>query len=325
MSKFSRSLPPSTASVVGFPSSSKRSLQASGLHLGERIIIGILFAAAALSVAVTTAIVFSLVGPTARFFSEVSVFEFFGGTLWAPGFANPAFGVWPIVVGTLIVVVVALLVAIPVGLGAAIFLSEYASTNLRRSIKPVLEVLEGIPTVATALFAFFWLKPAIEAVTPFLPWEGPFSIGVAGIAVGILIVPNISSVSDDAMRSVPRSLREGAYAMGASKMRVATAVVIPAATSGIIAAIVLGASRAVGETMVVLVVAGAGNPNLSFDLTKGIQTMTSYIAGTATGDIPQGSLVYDTIFAVGSLLFVMTLAMNMVAISLVRRFREVYE
>ncbi len=303
----------------------RRKLQAPSFRLGEKIVVGFLFGTAALSVAVTTAIVLALFTPLTDFFEKVPFVEFFTGTVWAPAFANPAFGVLPIVVGTLIVVSFALVVAIPVGLGAAIFLSEYASNATRKTIKPILEVLEGIPTVATALFAYFWLKPAIEAATPFLPWEGPFSIGVAGIAVGLLIIPNISSVADDAMRAVPRSLREGAYALGASKMRVALKVVFPAAISGIIASIVLGASRAVGETMVVLVVAGAGNPNLSFDPTKGIQTMTAYIAGTATGDIAEGTIVYDTIFAVGALLFLMTLAMNMVAIRLVRRFREVYE
>jgi phosphate transport system permease protein len=186
-------------------------------------------------------------------------------------------------------------------------------------------VLEGIPTVATGLFAFAFLRPLAEDLLPFLDWRGPFSIGVAGVAVGLLIVPLITSVSDDAMRSVPAGLREGAYALGASKLRVTVRVVFPAAVSGIVAAFVLGISRAIGETMVVLIAAGAGNPNLSFDPTKGIQTMTAYIGGRATGDIAQGTVVYDTIFAVGTMLFLMTLAMNMFAIRLVRRFREIYE
>lgn len=294
-------------------------------HNGEKVIKFLLFLTAAVSVAVTSAIVFSLITPTFGFFRDVSLREFFTGTLWTPAFSTPSFGVLPIVVGTVMVVFFALLVAIPIGLLSAIYLSEYAPKKVRKIIKPVLEVLEGIPTVATGLFAFAWLRPWIESLTPFLPWQGPFSIGVAGIAVGLLIIPLISSVADDAMRSVPRSLREGAYALGATKFEVALKVVFPAAISGIVAAIVLGASRAVGETMVVLIVSGAGNPNLSFDPTQGIQTMTAYIGGRATGDIATGTVVYDTIFAVGTLLFVMTLLMNILAIKLVKRFREVYE
>ena len=223
------------------------------------------------------------------------------------------------------VVVTALSVAIPLGLLSAIYLSEYAPEGVRKTIKPILEVLEGIPTVAVGLFAFFWLRPFIEFLTPWLPWGGLFSTGVAGIAVGLIIVPLISSVADDAMRSVPRALREGAYALGAGKMRVALRVVVPAAFSGIIAAFVLGASRAVGETMVVLLVAGAGSPQLNFNPFEGIQTMTAYIASRATGEIAVGSIVYDTIFAVGALLFTITLAMNMLAIRFVNRFREVYD
>jgi phosphate transport system permease protein len=222
-------------------------------------------------------------------------------------------------------VITALLVAIPIGLLSAIYLSEFAPEPVRKTIKPVLEILEGIPTVATGLFAFFWLRPFLEYLTPWLPWGGLFSTGVAGIAVGLIIIPLIASVADDAMRSVPRSLREGAYALGASKLRVSLKVVVPAAISGIIAAFVLGASRAVGETMIVLLVAGAGSPGLNFNPFEGIQTMTAYIASRATGEIAVGSVVYDTIFAVGSLLFLMTLAMNMIAIRFVARFREVYE
>jgi len=302
-------------------------LRADSPRYGEKAIKLVLMLAAAVSVVVTTSIVISLLGPSISFFQteEVTLREFFTGTTWAPSLATPSFGVMPIVVGTLMVVFFSLIVAIPLGLLSAIYLSEYASKKVRKIVKPILEVLEGIPTVATGLFAFFWLKPAIESVTPFLPWSGPFSIGVAGIAVGFLIIPLVSSVSDDAMRSVPRSLREGAYALGASKFEVSIKVVLPAAVSGIIAAIVLGASRAVGETMVVLLVSGAGNPNLSFDPTKGIQTMTAFIGNRATGDISTGTLDYNTIFAVGALLFFMTLAMNIVAIRLVKRFREVYE
>jgi phosphate transport system permease protein len=289
------------------------------------VIITFLFITAVISVAVTTAIVLALLQPLPRFFGEISIVEFFTATEWSPGYAKPQYGVIPIVVGTLIVVITALIVAIPLGLLSAIYLSEYAPEPVRKTIKPVLEVLEGIPTVATGLFAFYWLRPFLEYLTPWLPWGGLFSTGVAGIAVGLIIVPLISSVADDAMRSVPRALREGAYALGAGKMRVALRVVVPAAFSGIIAAFVLGASRAVGETMIVLLVAGAGSPGLNFNPFEGIQTMTAYIASRATGEIAVGSIVYDTIFAVGALLFTITLAMNMLAIRFVNRFREVYD
>ncbi len=302
-----------------------RSLEAPGLRIGERIIKGLLWLAATLSVVVTTGIVVSLLVPSIGFFQQVSIVEFLTGTIWAPGFANPSFGVLPIVVGTLTVVFFAILIAVPVGLSSAIFLSEYATPKFRKTVKPILEVLEGLPTVAIGLFAFSVLTPLIRQLTPFLPWTGPFSIGVAGITVGLLIVPLVASVSDDAMRAVPRALREGAYAMGATKFEVALKVVVPAAASGIIAAFVLGISRAIGETMVVLLVAGAGSPVLSFDPTQGIQTMTAYIGSTATGDISQGTITYDSIFAVGALLFLMTLAMNILAIRMVKKYREVYD
>jgi phosphate transport system permease protein len=301
------------------------SLRADNPRYGEKAIKAFLFLTAAISVGVTTAIVLALFQPLPGFFQEISVVEFFTATEWSPGYARPQYGVVPIVVGTMIVVVTALLVAIPLGLLSAIYLSEYAPNSVRKAIKPLLEVLEGIPTVATGLFAFFWLRPFLEYLTPWLPWGGLFSTGVAGVAVGLIIVPLIASVADDAMRSVPRSLREGAYALGASRMRVALRVVVPAAFSGIVASFVLGASRAVGETMIVLLVAGAGSPGLNFNPFEGIQTMTAYIASRATGEIAVGSIVYDTIFAVGALLFVITLAMNMLAIRFVSRFREVYE
>ena len=302
-----------------------RTLRSDNPRYGEKAIFAFLFFTAAVSVAVTTAIVLALFQPLPGFFAEISIVEFFTATEWSPGYARPIYGVWPIVVGTMIVVVTALLVAIPLGLLSAIYLSEYAPNAVRKTIKPVLEILEGIPTVATGLFAFFWLRPFLEYMTPWLPWGGLFSTGVAGVAVGLIIVPLIASVADDAMRSVPRALREGAYALGASRLRVALQVVVPAAFSGIIAAFVLGASRAVGETMIVLLVAGAGSPTLNFNPFEGVQTMTAYIASRATGEIAVGSLVYDTIFAVGALLFLITLAMNMIAIRFVARFREVYE
>jgi phosphate transport system permease protein len=313
-----------TASSAG-AGFSRRSLEAPSPRYGETAIKAFLALCAGFSVAVTTGIVISLLIPTISFFREVPIGQFLTGTLWAPAFAKPSFGVLPIVVGTLMVVVFSLAVAIPVGLTSAIYLSEYAPVRVRKVVKPVLEVLAGIPTVAIGLFALYSLRPLAERVFPFLPWGGPFSIGVAGIAVGLMIVPLVASISEDAMRAVPQSLREGGHALGADKFKVSMRVVFPAAISGIVASVVLGASRAVGETMVVLIAAGAGNPNLSFDPTKGVQTMTSFIGGTATGDIPTGTVVYNTIFAVGSLLFVMTLSMNVLAMRLVRRFREAYD
>lgn len=310
-----------SGAAAGF---SRRSLEATSPRYGEKAILAFLFLCAALSVVVTTGIVISLLIPTIEFFRQVSLEEFFLDTVWAPRQATGRFGVWPIVVGTLNVVLWALVVAIPVGLASAIYLSEYASPRARRTIKPVLEVLAGIPTVAIGLFAFFAMRPVAAALLPFLDWNSLWSVGVAGVAVGLMIVPLIASISDDAMRAVPRALREGGYALGANKFRVSVRVVFPAALSGIIASIVLAGSRAVGETMVVLIAAGR-TPSLTFDPTQSVQTMTAYIAGTATGDIPTGTLDYNTIFAVGTLLFAFTLGLNILAMRLVRRFREEYE
>jgi phosphate transport system permease protein len=300
------------------------SLEASSPRYGEKAIFAFLAACGILSVAVTTAIVVSLLMPTIEFFQQISFEQFFLDTTWAPRQATGRFGVWPVVVGTLNIVLWALAVAIPVGLASAIYLSEYASQRTRKIVKPILEVLAGIPTVAIGLFAFFAMRPAAEIAFPFLEWNSIFSVGVAGVAVGLMTVPLIASISDDAMRAVPRALREGAYGLGANKLKVSLRVVFPAAISGIIASIVLAGSRAVGETMVVYIAAGR-TPNLTFDPTQSVQTMTAYIAGTATGDIPTGTLDYDTIFAVGTLLFLMTLVLNIFAIRLVRRFREAYD
>jgi phosphate transport system permease protein len=303
-------------------------LHAPGRRYGEKAIQGLLALCGVLSVLTTTAIVVSLIGPTFGFFEVVSLSEFFG-TEWTPQFEPPSFGVLAIVAGTVNVTLWGLVFAIPIGLGSAIYLSEYATPRVRRAVKPVLEVLAGIPTVAIGFFAVSFLLP--ELIQPI--WPGwlhggavgkPFMALAAGLGIGLLIVPIIASLSDDAMSAVPRGLREGAYAMGATKREVSTKVVFPAALSGIVASIVLAASRAVGETMIV-VLAGGSTPNLTLWPNEAVQAMTSYIAVTATGDIPAGSLDYKSIFAVGSLLFVMTLAMNMVSIRLVRKYREVYE
>jgi phosphate transport system permease protein len=315
----------SSAVKVARGDSARNPLRATNPHIGEKIIIGLLFGAAAVSVAVTIGIVIALFSPLPGFFEYVDLWSFLSGTLWAPSFTDSSFGVLPLVAGTLQVVFYASLVGIPLGLGGAIYLSEYASNPVRKIIKPVLEVLEGLPTVAVGLFAVFWFKPLIQELTPDLGWTSPFSIGVAGITVGIIIIPLIASVSDDAMRAVPSALREGAYALGATKMRVAITVVVPAAISGIVASFVLGASRAIGETMVVLLVAGGGSPQLKIGFTEPAGAMTAFIASRATGEIAQGTIDYYSIFAVGTLLFLMTLTMNMIAIRFVNKFREVYD
>jgi phosphate transport system permease protein len=302
----------------------RRSLEAPSKRYGEKAIKLLLAGCGLLSVAITTAIVLSLLFGSIDFFREVPIVDFLSGTNWAPSFADAHFGVLPLVVGTLNVVFWAMVVAIPVGLGSAIYLSEYAPSRVRKTIKPILEVLEGIPTVAFGLFAILFLRPLAETLFPFLTWGVAFSVGVAGATVGLLTVPLVASVSDDAMRAVPSGLREGAYALGASKFRVALRVVFPAAISGVVAGLVLAISRAIGETMVVLMAAGA-RPQITFNPTQSVQTMTAYIGQTATGDIATGTVDYYTIFAVGLLLFAMTLVMNLFAIRLVRRFREVYE
>jgi phosphate transport system permease protein len=305
--------------------SNQNPLRATSPRIGEKIIIGLLFSASAVSVGVTLGIVIALFSPLPEFFQIVNFFDFITGTLWAPSFADASFGVLPLVAGTLQVVFYALLIGIPLGLAAAIYMAEYASQKTRKILKPVLEVLEGLPTVATGLFAVFWFKPLIQELTPWLEWTSPFSIGVAGITVGVIIIPLIASVSDDAMLAVPRSLREGAYALGASKLRVTLKVVLPAAISGVVASFVLGASRSIGETMIVLLVAGGGSPQLKIGFTEPAGAMTAFIASRATGEIATGTIDYYTIFAVGSLLFLMTLMMNMIAIRFVNKFREVYD
>jgi len=294
--------------------------------LGEKAIVGLLALCAVLSVLTTTAIVIALIGPTISFFGDVSLGEFFS-TEWFPTFQPPQFGVLDIVAGTLNVTLWGMLFAIPIGLGAAIYLSEYASPRVRKTIKPILEILAGIPTVAIGFFAASFLIPIIQDVWPgdFLGGaDSPFMALAAGLGIGLLVVPLIASISEDAMSAVPQALREGAYAMGATKAKVALRVVFPAALSGIVASIVLAISRGVGETMIVVLAAGS-TPNFTLNPVESIQAITSFIATTATGDIAQGSVTYDSVFAAGAVLFVMTLAMNMISIRLVRRYRQVYE
>jgi phosphate transport system permease protein len=288
------------------------------------VIVALLFLCAVASVATTVGIVVALLEPTLEFFGDVSVKEFFTTNDWAPLFEPARFGVLPLVVATLVTTAVAITVAVPFGLGAAIYLSEYARGRTRRILKPTLEILAGIPTVVYGFFALTFVTPLLQDIWLFGDPPGVFNALAAGLVMGVMILPTVASLSEDAMAAVPAGLREGALALGGTRMQVATRVVVPAALSGIVASFVLGISRAVGETMIVLIAAG-GTPNLSLDPSEAMQTMTAFIAAAGIGDQPTGSVGYKTIFAVGSTLFVMTLIMNMISIRLVRRYREVYE
>jgi phosphate transport system permease protein len=306
-----------------------RRLQASSKRYGEKAIHVALAFCGVLSVVTTTAIVVSLVGPTIGFFEIVPADEFFFTVDWFPQFEPPSFGVLGVVAGTLNVALWAMLFAIPIGLGAAVYLSEYASPRVRKTVKPALEVLAGIPTVAIGFFAVSFILP--EIIVPLWPGDflggavgKPFMALAAALGIGLMVVPIIASISEDAMSAVPRGLHEGAYALGATKAKVAIRVIFPAALSGIVASIVLAISRAVGETMIVVLAAGS-TPNFTFNPVESIQAMTAYIATTATGDISTGSVDYKSVFAVGTVLFAMTLVMNVISIRLVRRYREVYE
>jgi len=298
-----------------------RRLTSSKKRYGETLIRLALMACAAVSVVTTVGILFALLEPTVEFFREVSPGEFFTGTDWSPLFKPSSFGVLPLLIGTLSTTLWACLVALPFGLGAAIYMSEYARPRTRRWLKPSLEVLAGIPTVVYGYFALTFVTPLLQDIG--LPVE-VFNALAAGLVMGVMVLPTVASLSDDAMTAVPMALREGAYGLGASKLQVSTRVVVPAALSGIVASFVLGISRAVGETMIVLIAAGA-QPTLTFNPYEAVQTMAAYIAATGIGDVPTGSIEYKTIFAVGATLFAATLVMNMVSIRLVRRYREVYE
>ncbi len=289
---------------------------------GEAVIKGVLFSAAMISVVTTIGIILTLIQPTLEFFGEVGIVEFLTGTRWSPGGSNSSFGVLPLVKATFLITAIALLVAVPVGLGAAMYLSEYASPRVRRIFKPVLELLAGVPSV---VYGFF----ALTVVTPWLLQDllniqvGFTNALAAGLVLGVMIVPTVASLSEDAMSAVPLALRQGSFAMGANRMQTTIRVVFPAALSGIAAAIVLGLSRAVGETMIVALASGS-LPNLSVDPREGMQAMTGYMATTAGGESPVGSQDYNTLFAVGMLLFIITLIINMISIALVRRYRQEY-
>jgi phosphate transport system permease protein len=296
-------------------------LRAERRRWGEDVIKGVLALCALVSVATTVGIVVALLQPALEFFSEVNFIDFITGIRWAPLFEPASFGVVPLIVGTLSVLFWACLVCMPFGLGSAIYLSEYARPRVRAYLKPALEVLAGIPTVVYGYFALTFVTPLLGDIGIDV---GTFNALSAGLVMGVMLIPTVASLSEDAMSAVPRDLRDGAYALGSTKLQVSTKIVVPAAISGIVASYVLAISRAIGETMIVLIAAGQ-QPNLSFDPREAVETMTAFIAATGAGDVPTGSLEYKTIFAVGLTLFVLTLAMNLVSIRLVRKYREVYE
>lgn len=286
----------------------------------EWFIENLLLLAGCLSVLITFAILWVLIYESAQFFSTVSIVEFLTGTEWTPLFANPHYGILPLLSGTFVSTVVALFVAIPLGLTAAIYLSEFAPLSFREVVKPFLELLSGVPTVVYGYFALLVVTPALQRIIPDLPG---FNLLSAGIVIGIMIVPYISSVSEDAMRAVPQTLRDGSLALGASRFETALKVVFPAAFSGVAAGVVLGLSRAVGETMVVAIAAGL-QPNLTLDPREPAATITAYIVQVALGDLPHGSIQYQTIFAAGLALVTLTLVFNLAAHLLRRRYRERY-
>jgi phosphate transport system permease protein len=292
-------------------------------RLREAPIHAFLGACALLSIATTAGIVLVLIGETVSFFGEVPLVEFFTSKEWTPLFTEKHFGILPLLNATVMMALTSLLVAVPVGLLAAIFLSEFASPRLRAVVKPVLEILAGIPTVVYGYFALLFITPNL--IKPlFGDSAGVFNALSASLAMAVMVLPMISSLSEDAMAAVPTALREGAYGLGANRFEVATRVVLPAALSGIVAACILAASRAVGETMIVTIAAG-GVPNLSFNPLEAMQAMTAYIVAVSLGDTPRGTLEYSTVFAVGMMLFLTTLVMNIFAQWLLARFREVYE
>ena len=281
-----------------------------------------LLAATGVSVLTTVGIVLVLIFETVAFFAEVSLWEFFGGTVWAPLIAPREFGVLPLVSGTLLVAAIAIVVAMPLGLVIAIYLAEYAGRRTRSLVKPFLEILAGVPTVVFGFFALTFVTPKL--IQPLIPGTNVFNAASAGTVVGLMVLPMVATISEDAMAAVPRALREAAHALGATKLEVSLRVVVPAALSGIIASFILAMSRAVGETMAVAIAAGS-TPLLTLDPTQSVQTITGYIAQVSLGDTPQNSLEFKTIFAVGMTLFVLTLALNLASQLFVRRYRNVYQ
>ncbi len=287
----------------------------------ERAIGTVLFLCAAVSILTTIGIIGVLIFETIEFLRVVPLFDFLTGTVWTPLFNPPSFGVLPLAIGTIIVSLIAMLIALPLGLLAAIYLSEYASMEQRRILKPLLEILAGIPTVVYGYFALTFVTPTLRAIWPQMQVFNALS---AGIVMGIMIIPLVSSLSEDAMNAVPRALREAAYGLGATKLEVTLRTVVPAALSGITAAFILAISRAIGETMIVLIAAGQSTI-MQLDPLKAMETMTAFIARVSLGDNPQQSIEFKTIFAVGMLLFIMTFVLNLISQRILTRYRQVYQ
>jgi phosphate transport system permease protein len=289
-------------------------------HVRERAVELLLFLAAFSSVAITLGIVGVLVYESLAFFSHVTLWEFLTDTQWTPLFDDAHYGILPLMAGTLVTTAIALVVAIPIGTITAIYLSEYATHRMREIIKPVLELLSAVPTVVYGYFALLFVTPLLQKLVPDLPG---FNMLSAGLVIGVMIIPYVSSLSEDAIRAVPMHLREGSYAMGATRLQTALRVVVPGAISGIAAAYILGISRAIGETMVVAIAAGM-QPNLTWNPKEPAETITAYIVQVSLGDLPHGTLAYQTIFAAGLTLLVMTLVFNIAGFYLRQRFRQVY-
>lgn len=294
--------------------------QKKGMFASDRIVPLVLGFFALISILTTIGIVLILITESSGFFREVPIYRFLMGTTWTPQFANPQFGVLPLINGTLMVTVIGSVVAIPVGLGSAIYLSEFAPQRVRGFLKPILEILAGVPTIVYGFFALSFVTPILQTL---IPQTQVFNVLSAGIVVGIMIIPMICSLSEDAMTAVPSSLRMGAYALGSTRLEVSLKIVVPAALSGIVSSFVLGLSRAVGETMIVTLAAGS-LAQLSFNPLESMQTLTAYIVSVSGGDTQHGTIEYNTIYAVGITLFVMTLAMNIIAGYISRKFREEY-
>ena len=289
--------------------------------LPERAIAVFLFLSAFLSILITVGIVAILLFEAITFFGDVSFIDFITGTRWTPLFSSKQFGVLALVAGTTLTAVLAMIVALPLGLLSAIYLSEYSPDPVRRAVKPILEILAGIPTVVYGYFALLFVTPILRGISEDI---AVFNALSAAIVMGLMILPMVSSLSEDAMRAVPRSLREAAYALGSTKLEVSTLVVVPAALSGIVSAFILAVSRAIGETMIVTIAAGQ-NPHFTLNPFVPIETMTAFIVQVSQGDAPTGSIEFKTIFAVALLLFVITLVMNLLSQFVVSRFREEYE
>lgn len=288
------------------------------VHFKEALIRWSLLACASISILTTAAVIITLFSESAAFFGEVSIGEFLTGTKWAPTLVPRHFGVLPLLTGTLMIALASAVISIPFGLGCAVYLSEYAPRKVRQVLKPILEILAGIPSIVYGFFALTFITPLLQRI---IPSTQVFNALSAGIAVGIMTVPLVASISEDAMSAVPDSMRNGAFALGATRREVTTGIVIPAAISGIGASFILAISRAIGETMIVAIAAGQ-SPMLTFNPLESIQTMTGFMVNLSLGDIQQGTIEYKTIFAVGSMLFLMTFAMNLLARTTIRRYKE---